>query len=161
MGGEIGQWAEWSHEQSLEWHLLQYPSHYGVWKWVRDLNHLYRNEPALHELDFDQAGFEWVDFSDQDQSIISFIRKGTAQNEAILVIFNCTPVPRYAYRVGVSEGGWWNEVLNSDAADYGGTGYGNLGGVDAPPIPAHGRPYSLLLTLPPLGALVFKRALPL
>jgi 1,4-alpha-glucan branching enzyme len=157
MGAEIGQWAEWSHEQSVEWHLLQYQSHYGIWKWVRDLNRLYRNEPALYELDFEHSGFEWVDFSDQEASAISFLRRGSSTQDAVLVVCNFTPMPRFNYRVGVPEGGWWRELLNSDSAEYGGSGIGNLGGGDAAPIPMHGKAYSLSLALPPLGILVFKK----
>jgi 1,4-alpha-glucan branching enzyme len=157
MGGEIGQWAEWNHEQSIEWHLLEYQSHYGVWKGVRDLNHLYRNEPALYELDFDGAGFEWVDFSDQDQSVISYMRKGQSGHDAVLVVLNLTPMARLDYRVGVPEGGRWRELLNSDAAEYGGSGFGNFGGIDAAPLPIHGRSHSLSITLPPLGILVLKK----
>jgi len=157
MGGEIGQWAEWNHEQSIEWHLLQYHSHYGVWKWVRDLNHLYRNEPALYQLDFEHAGFEWVDFSDQEQSVISFIRRGTSPRETVLVVFNFTPVARFNYRIGVPQEGFWKELLNSDAEEYGGSGHGNFGGTVAAPQPMHGRPCSMLLTLPPLSVLVFKK----
>lgn len=157
MGGEIGQWAEWNHEQSIEWHLLQFQSHYGVWKWVCDLNRLYRSEPALHELDFENAGFEWVDFSDQDSSVISYLRKSRSSQDAVLVVFNLTPVARLNYRVGVPEGGRWRELLNSDAAEYNGSGHGNFGGVDAAPIPMHGKAESLLLTLPPLGMVVLKK----
>ncbi len=157
MGGELGQWAEWSHEQSIEWHLLQYQSHYGVWKWVRDLNHLYRSEPALYEVDFENAGFEWVDFSDQESSVISFIRRGRSQGETILVVCNFTPVPRLNYRVGVPEGGFWRELLNSDANDYGGNGFGNFGGREALAEPYHHRSHSLLLALPPLGIVVLKK----
>ncbi len=157
MGGELGQWAEWNHEQSIEWHLLQYRSHYGVWRWVRDLNALYRNEPALHELDFDNAGFEWVDFNDQEQSVISFLRRGRSTRDVFLVVCNFTPAPRFNYRVGAPEGGWWREVLNSDGAEYGGDGLGNSGGVDALSEASHGRPYSLSLTLPPLGVLICKK----
>lgn len=157
MGSEIGQWAEWNHESSIEWHLLQYQAHYGVWKWVQDLNRLYRNEPALYELDFDNAGFEWVDFSDQDSSIISFLRKKQSPGGEVLVVCNLTPVPRFAYRIGVPEGGWWRELLNSDALEYGGNGYGNFGGVEASPDTIHGKGYSLSLCLPPLGFLLFKK----
>lgn len=156
MGGEFGQWKEWNHDESLEWHVLQYPSHQEVQKWVKDLNHLYRNEPALYERDFEMNGFEWIDFHDWEQSIISFIRKGKNTNEIILVACNFTPVPRYNYRVGVPRGGFWREVLNSDAGIYGGGDLGNSGGVEAAPIPAQGRDYSLSLTLPPLGVLFFK-----
>jgi 1,4-alpha-glucan branching enzyme len=157
MGGEFGQWREWNHEGSLDWHLLRYQEHHGVWQWVRDLNLLYCNEPALHEIDFEHAGFAWVDFSDQEQSVISFLRRGRKTADLFLAIFNFTPVPRFNYRVGVPEGGWWREVLNSDAAEYGGDGYGNSGGAEAAAVPTHGRRHSLSLTLPPLGLLVFKK----
>src|SRR5512143_1961965 len=157
MGGEFGQWREWSHEESLDWHLLGYQEHYGVWQWVRDLNLLYRNEAALHGFDFEPAGFEWVDFSDQEQSVISFLRRGRKTADLFLAICNFTPVPRFNYRVGVPEGGRWSEVLNSDAAEYGGDGYGNVGGAEAELVPCHGRDHSLSLTLPPLGLLVFKK----
>jgi 1,4-alpha-glucan branching enzyme len=157
MGGEFGQWREWNHEGSLDWHLLRYQEHHGVWQWVRDLNLLYRNEPALHEIDFEHAGFAWLDFSDQEQSVISFLRRGRKTADLFLAIFNFTPVPRFNYRVGAPEGGWWREVLNSDAAEYGGDGYGNSGGAEAAAVPIHGRTHSLSLTLPPLGLLVFKK----
>ena len=155
MGGEFGQWREWVHDESLEWHALQFEDHRGLQRWVKDLNHLYRREPALHELDFDPAGFEWVDFRDAEKSIISFLRRGR-RGPPLLVVCNFTPVPRYGYRIGVPAGGYWREVLNSDAREYGGSGQGNLGGVWADPIPWHGRPFSLSLTLPPLGCLYFR-----
>jgi 1,4-alpha-glucan branching enzyme len=157
MGGEFGQWAEWSHEQSIEWHLLRFQAHHGVWQWVRDLNRLYRNEPALHELDFESAGFEWMDFSDHEQSVISYLRKGKSENEVALVVCNFTPVPRFHYRIGAPSGGFWKELANSDAEIYGGTGLGNGWGVNADPVPVHGRSHSLDLTLPPLAMVVFKR----
>ncbi|HEX9019870.1 MAG TPA: 1,4-alpha-glucan branching protein GlgB [Nitrospirota bacterium] len=157
MGGELAQWAEWSHEQSVEWNLLQFQSHYGVWKWVSDLNRLYRSEPALHELDFESAGFEWVDFSDQESSVISYIRKGKSAGSMVLVAFNFTPVPRLNYRIGVPEGGFWRELVNSDAKEYGGDGYGNFGGVEASAEPCHNRSHSLVITIPPLGVVVFRK----
>ncbi len=156
MGGEFGQWSEWYHEASLDWHLLEYPPHQGVRKWVQDLNQLYRNEPAIHELDFSIEGFEWVEFRDSESSVISFIRKCKTTNDIMLVVCNFTPVPRYNYRVGVPRGGFWEEVLNSDATLYGGSGHGNVGGAEAVPIPLHGRYNSISLTLPPLGVLFFK-----
>ncbi len=158
MGGEFGQWNEWSHEDSLEWHLLQYAPHQGIQRWVRDLNHLYRNEPALHERDFSNDGFEWIDFHDWQDSIISFIRKGSSTDDIILVVCNFTPVPRTNYTVGVPRGGWWQEVMNSDAEYYNGTGWGNSGGVEASPLAAQGRFHSVSLDLPPLGVLFFKSA---
>ena len=157
MGGEFGQWQEWYHEESLHWHLLEYPHHQGIQKWIRDLNHFYRNEPALYELDFQPEGFEWIDFSNWEESIISFVRRGKSTKDIILVVCNFTPVPRYNYRVGVPESGFWKEALNSDAQEYGGSGHGNLGGAEAAPIPWHGKNYSLSLTLPPLGVLIFKK----
>jgi len=155
MGGEFGQWSEWYHEVSLDWHLLDHPSHAGVLKWAADLNQAYRREPSLFTQDFAPAGFEWVDCNDLDQSVISFLRRG-AEGEVMLVVCNFTPVPRLHYRVGVPHAGFWGEILNSDALDYGGSGHGNLGGVEAAAIPCHGRPFSLDLTVPPLGALFFE-----
>ncbi|MBI4697666.1 MAG: 1,4-alpha-glucan branching protein GlgB [Nitrospirae bacterium] len=156
MGDEFAQWKEWAHDESLEWHGLEYISHYGVQKWVRDLNHLYRNERALHELDFSNDGFEWIDFHDWEESAISFIRKGRSTDEVILVLCNFTPVPRYGYKVGVPRGGYWRELLNSDSDIYGGSGCGNAGGVEASHEPAQGRPCSISVTLPPLSVLFFK-----
>jgi 1,4-alpha-glucan branching enzyme len=157
MGGEFAQWKEWAHEESLEWHALEYEPHRNVQRWVKDLNNLYRNEPALHELDFDPAGFEWVDFKDVDRSIISYLRKGRSTKDIILVVGNFTPVGRTDYRVGVPLGGTWTEVLNSDAPEYGGGGWGNFGSAEASPEPQHGRSHSLRLALPPLSILVFKK----
>ncbi len=156
MGGEFGQWSEWNHEDSLEWHLLEYDRHQGVQKWVQDLNSLYRGEPALYELDFESGGFEWIDCGDWESSIISFVRRGKSTGDDFVVVCNFTPVIRVNYRVGVSGGGFWEEVLNSEATLYGGSGLGNAGGMEAEPEPFHGRPYSLSLTLPPLGILIFK-----
>lgn len=157
MGGEFGQWREWNHEESLDWHLLQYPPHQGIQQWMRDLNNFYRREPAVHELDFEPRGFEWVDFNDWEQSVIAFLRRGRSTEDTILVVCNFTPVLRHNYRVGVPTGGFWREVLNSDRKKYGGSGQGNFGGVEAARIPFHGREHSLPLTLPPLGILIFKR----
>jgi 1,4-alpha-glucan branching enzyme len=156
MGDEFSQWREWNHDESLEWHVLQYPLHQGIQRWVKDLNHFYKRELAMHELDFSAEGFEWIDLHDWEQNIISFIRKGKSNDEIILVVCNFTPVPRYNYRVGVPRGGFWREVLNSDARLYEGSGHGNLGGIEATPIPSYGRYYSLSLTLPPLGVIFFK-----
>ncbi len=156
MGGEFGQWAEWSHDASLEWHLLEYESHRKLQQWVADLNRAYRNERALHELDCDPAGFEWIDGSDSQQSMLSFMRKSKNGAETIAAVFNFTPVPRLNYRVGVPRGGYWKEILNSDSHAYDGAGYGNLGGLDAHEIASHGRPWSVNLTVPPLGAVFLK-----
>jgi 1,4-alpha-glucan branching enzyme len=156
MGGEFGQWREWYHEESLDWHLLQYGPHAGLRHWVQDLNRLYRSEPALHEVDFEPAGFEWIDCNDSDSSTMSLIRKGRSTDDLLMIVCNFTPVPRPNYRVGAPRGGFWKEVLNSDAWNYGGSGQGNQGGVEAAPVPLHGRPYSLTLTLPPLAAVFLK-----
>jgi 1,4-alpha-glucan branching enzyme len=156
MGGEWGQWWEWHHDQSLDWHLTHYQRHAEVQRWVEDLNRLYRSEPALYELDLEPAGFEWIDVGDFEQSVISFIRKGKSTGDIILVVGNFTPVTRFNYRVGVPYGGLWKEMINSDAKEYGGSGQGNLGGVKATTTCFHGRPYSLNLTLPPLAVVFFK-----
>jgi len=156
MGGEFGQWREWVHDSSLDWDLLDYPLHAGLQRWVEDLNRLYRSEPALHELDCDPAGFEWIDCNDADSSVLSLIRKAKSSSAIMLVLCNFTPVPRYSYRVGTPRGGQWQEILNSDAARYGGSNMGNLGGAESAPIGLHGRPYSLTLTLPPLSVSFFK-----
>jgi 1,4-alpha-glucan branching enzyme len=158
MGGEFGQWREWRHDSSLDWHLLEFPSHRGVLQLLTDLNRIYVNEPAMHELDCDPAGFEWVDASDAEGSTYSFIRRGRSNGDLILAVFNATPVPRLGYRIGVPRGGWWQEILNSDSEHYWGSGVGNAGGVMAEEYHSHGRPFSLSISLPPLGALFFKSA---
>ncbi|MEW6325400.1 MAG: 1,4-alpha-glucan branching protein GlgB [Nitrospirota bacterium] len=156
MGGEFGQVPEWRHEESLEWHVLQYPLHAGLQRWVRDLNRVYRAEPALHELDFELDGFAWLDSQDWEQSVVAFLRKGKTTRGVVAVVANFTPVPRLQYRIGVPCGGYWKELLNSDAALYGGSNLGNGGGVHAEPAPWHGRDYSLSLTVPPLGVIFLK-----
>jgi 1,4-alpha-glucan branching enzyme len=156
MGNEFGQWSEWNHDASLEWHLLKEPFHAGAKQWVRDLNTLYRGQALLHEMDSDPAGFEWVDCTDFHRSIISFLRRGRNPNEQLLFVCNFTPVVRQNYRVGVPLDCYWKEILNSDAVLYGGSGQGNLGGLAAAPLPIHGRPFSLNMTLPPLGIVVFQ-----
>jgi len=155
MGSEFGQWEEWQHDRSPQWDLLSSASHEGVQKWVRDLNLAYHSEPALHEMDFDTHGFEWINANDSEQSVLSFIRKGRS-TQTVAVVCNFTPEVRRDYRIGVDTGGFWREVLNSDSTDYGGSGQGNLGGVNAAPVPSHGRRYSLTLTLPPLAAIFLK-----
>jgi 1,4-alpha-glucan branching enzyme len=159
MGGEIAQWREWHHEESLDWHLLQYAPHEGVRKLVEDLNRMYRAEPALFEHDCESVGFEWVDCADWHGSILAFLRRGKGA-DAVVVACNFTPVPRIGYRLGVPFGGIWRELLNSDGESYGGSGMGNFGGVAAEEIPTHGRPFSLNLTLPPLGAVILKGEAP-
>jgi 1,4-alpha-glucan branching enzyme len=157
MGGDIGQWNEWNHDASLDWHLLQYPLHKGAQRWVRDLNTTYRGQPALHQLDCESAGFEWIDCNDSEQSVLSYLRKGRSAEDTVVVALNFTPVPRHNYRIGVPAGGRWEEILNSDAPLYGGSGQGNIGAVDAAPVGWHGRPYLLNITVPPLGMVVFRR----
>jgi alpha-1,4-glucan:alpha-1,4-glucan 6-glycosyltransferase/4-alpha-glucanotransferase len=156
MGSELGQWREWDHDGSLDWHLLQYDPHGGIQRLVRELNRLYRDEPAMHELDLEPEGFEWVAANDSEQSAIAFLRRGRSPDEVLLFALNFTPVPRTAYLVGAPYPGFWREVMNSDAQEYGGSGHGNMGGVEATPISCHGRPYCLALTLPPLGAVALK-----
>jgi 1,4-alpha-glucan branching enzyme len=158
MGGEFGQWDEWYHEKSLDWNLLDLPHHRGVQQWVRDLNQLYRDEPCLHTIDFTPEGFQWVDFRDADASIVSFLRKGRGTNDMILVAANFTPVPRSNYRIGTPRGGLWREVLNSDAEVYGGSGCGNMGGIEASPEPCHGHSFSIATVLPPLGVIFLKNS---
>lgn len=153
MGGEFGQWREWDHDSSLDWHLLDYGFHQGVQRWCRDLNALYRRLPALHELDCEFSGFEWVEAGDAESSVLAFLRLACRRQDCALIVCNFTPVVRHGYRVGVPHAGFWREVLNSDALEYGGSGQGNLGGVTAGAVTCHGRPYSLELTLPPLAAL--------
>ena len=156
MGGEFGQWREWIHDESLEWHLLQYSPHSGLQQWVSDLNRVYRSQPALYQVDFDSAGFEWIDCNDVEHSVVSLIRKGRTRDDIVAVVCNFTPVTHFNYRIGVPQPGFWRELLNSDAKEYGGSGQGNLGRVEAAPIPFHGRSYSLTITLPPLAAVFFK-----
>jgi 1,4-alpha-glucan branching enzyme len=156
MGGEFGQWKEWNHEESLEWNLLEYDPHLGLQRWVGDLNAMYVRESALYSTDCDPAGFEWIDCTDAESSIVSWIRKSSEGGGRILAVCNFTPVPRTGYRVGVPAAGMWRELLNSDSPIYGGSGMGNAGGFAAEDIPYHGRPHSLMLTLPPLGICIFK-----
>ena len=159
MGGEFGQRAEWNHEWELEWNVLQYPLHAGIQRWVDDVHRVYRSQRALFEVDFHYSGFEWVDFRDAASSVVSFERKSSDGRESIFVVCNFTPVPRYAYRIGVSEDGTYQEVLNSDSLHYGGSNLGNYGSIHADAVPFHDRPFSLSLTLPPLAALFLKRVL--
>jgi 1,4-alpha-glucan branching enzyme len=158
MGDDFGQWDEWNHDGSLDWQLLERPLHSGLRRWVRDLNTFYRGQASLYEVDFEPSGFEWVDCGDSEGSIISFLRRAKNPAEVTLFICNFTPVPRYNYRVGAPMNGYWREALNSDALLYAGSGQGNSGGVEADPLPLHGRPYSLELTIPPLGVLALRPA---
>jgi 1,4-alpha-glucan branching enzyme len=157
MGNEFGQEREWSHDESLEWHLLGDPLHRGVQQLVRDLNRLYREVRALSAIDSDPRGFEWIEPNDADNSVLSFLRRADDGDFAV-VVCNFTPVVRQGYRVGVPHGGDYLEIINSDAGAYGGTNVGNAGRVGAERISAHGRPFSLNLTLPPLGGVILRPA---
>jgi len=158
MGNDFGQWNEWNHDTSLDWHLLSDPRHKGLQRWVRDLNTFLRGEPALYELDADAAGFEWIDCNDVNRSVVSFLRKGRMEGEVLLFVCNFTPMTHHNYRLGAPGGGFWAEVMNGDAPLYGGSGQGNMGGVEASPLPVHGRSWSLSITVPPLATVVFKRS---
>ena len=156
MSDEIGQWDEWNHESSVQWHLLDLPRHRGTQRWVRDLNTFYRGEPALHQLDTDPAGFAWIDCNDAEASVLTYLRRGKETADVLVIACNFTPLPRHNYRIGVPAAGYWTESLNSDAPLYGGSGQGNMGGVEATPIACHGHFQSLNVTLPPLGIVVFR-----
>jgi 1,4-alpha-glucan branching enzyme len=155
MGAELGQWREWNHDDELDWELLDSAAHAAVQRLVRDLNRLYRKHPALHVQDCRPSGFEWIDTHDVEAGVLSFLRRAD-DAPPLLVVCNFTPVPRHGYRVGVPHGGRWREILNSDAEAYGGSGQGNLGGVTADLLAAHGQLHSVSLTLPPLGILFFE-----
>jgi 1,4-alpha-glucan branching enzyme len=155
MGGEFGQWNEWNHDASLDWHLLQQRYHGELMRWVGDLNRFMRQHPALHALDFSGEGFQWTDASNAEESVLVYLRR-SPDHRWVLVVCNFTPVPRYNYRVGVPIGGLWREALNSDAKHYGGSGQGNLGGVEAAPVPAHDHYHSVVLILPPLSVVMFE-----
>ncbi|HSG63857.1 MAG TPA: alpha amylase C-terminal domain-containing protein, partial [Gammaproteobacteria bacterium] len=150
MGSEFAQIREWAHDSSLDWHLLDLPLHRGVADWIRDLNHALAREPALTELDFESAGFQWIDHADADRSILAYMRSDVT-GRPVVVLLNLTPIVRENYRVGVPWPGPWREILNSDAERYGGSGLGNFGRVETAPVPAHGQFDSLAVTLPPLA----------
>ncbi len=156
MGGELGTWNEWYHEASLDWNLLEYERHRGIQRWVEDLNRFYRAEPTMYEYDCDGRGFEWIDCNDDENSVLSFLRKGRLTSDLMLVVCNFTPVVRHNYRVGVPRAGFWQEALNSDAELYGGSQQGNMGGMETSPVAQHGHFHSLNLTLPPLAIVCFK-----
>lgn len=156
MGGEFGQWIEWNDAQSLDWHLLEYPLHAGMQRWVSDLNKVYKQNPALFELDCDPRGFSWIDCQDHDQCILAYSRQSQKAGDTVVIACNFTPVPRYNYRIGVQSHAFYSEVLNSDAAEYGGSGLGNYGGLHSDEWQHHGHPYSIAITLPPLSMVVLK-----
>jgi 1,4-alpha-glucan branching enzyme len=155
MGCEFAQEREWNHDVGLDWHLLSDGNHSGAQSLVRDLNAAYRGVPALHQLDCEPQGFEWIDASDHERSVISFLRRGKDRSLAV-VVCNFTPVPRAHYRIGVPEPGFYAERINTDSAFYGGSNVGNGGGLNAEPVPWHGRPHSIDLTLPPLATAIFE-----
>ena len=156
MGCEIGQWWEWNHEDSLQWHLLDYDPHRGLQRYVTDLNRLYVSQPALHQVDFEWNGFQWIDIHDSEQSTITYFRRAKDPSDIVVCALNLTPVPREGYRMGVPTGGYYRELLNSDAEVYGGSNMGNGGGVQAEETGWHGQPFSVVVTLPPLAAVFFK-----
>jgi 1,4-alpha-glucan branching enzyme len=158
MGGEFGQWSEWNHETSLEWHLLEQPRHAKLRLLIGELNHLYRVEAALHTCEYSPSSFQWIDNRDSENNVLSFLRIGQSEDESIAVVCNFGGLPHPNYRIGVPAKGFWKEILNTDAAQYAGSGQGNFGGVGATPIPLHGRKYSLTINVPPLGAVFFKRS---
>ncbi len=160
MGQEFAQRREWSEDRGLDFDLLEYPPHQGMQRLVRDLNRLHQTEPALYARDCEPEGFRWIIADDFDQSVVAFARYGAAGDRPVVMVANFTPVPRHGYRIGLPSPGWWQEILNTDAEIYGGTGLGNLGGVSAASFPSHGLPASAELTLPPLAALYFQFADP-
>jgi 1,4-alpha-glucan branching enzyme len=152
MGGELAEWEEWNYDGSLHWNLLEHAEHQGVQSLIRDLNHTYRSQPALYEVDFDPSGFRWLEPNDAANNVLAFARLDASGERPVVCVMNLSPVPRYEYRVGMPVCCRWRELLNTDSAYYGGSGVGNLGGVEAEPMPWHDQPFSALLTLPPLGA---------
>jgi 1,4-alpha-glucan branching enzyme len=157
MGSEFGQWREWNHDLSLDWHLLTDAPHAAIRRFVQDLNWHYAAQPALYERDFVPEGFRWIDPNDSDHSVVSFVRYAKDPHDFLVTIFNFTPAVRARWRVGVPEPGRYDELLNSDSELYGGSNVGNLGGVNSEPVPANGFDQSVLLTVPPLGALYLKQ----
>src|SRR5262249_2658854 len=157
MGSEFGQRREWNHDRGLDWQLLDQPSHAGLQRYVQVLNWHYHAEPALHEADFDPEGFRWIDCNDNENSVVSIVRYAKDPTDFVVMIFNFTPAPRLEYRIGVPEPGWYVELLNSDAAAFGGGDVGNGGGIASEPVAAHGFDQSLRLVVPPLGCLLLKR----
>ena len=157
MGSEIGQWREWNYDGSLDWHLLEHAMHRGLQQWVRDLNHVYQREASLHEVDFEGAGFSWIDCNDNENSVISMIRRARDPHDFTVIVANFTPIPRPAYRIGVPEAGWYRELLNSDGALYGGSNMGNGGGVLTQSLASHGYEQSISLVVPPLGFVLLKK----
>jgi len=155
MGSEIGDWNEWSHDRGLPWELLQYDAHRKLQAYARELNRIYREHPAMYEIDFAYNGFDWLDFRDVENSIIAFLRR-SLDGRFLVFVCNFTPVPRTQYKIGVPEPGYYREILNSDSSMFGGSNMGNEGGVTAQPVPSHGRPHNISITVPPLAVLIFE-----
>ncbi len=156
MGGEIGQWKEWNHDEGLEWYILDYPSHRGIQNWIKDLNHLYTYDPALYDNDFSHECFEWINFGDYENSVISFMRTSKDRQDSLIFVLNFTPVPRYNYRLAMPGGGYYEEILNSDSERYWGSNIGNYGKVLSEPVPWDGKQFSINLSIPPLGAVILR-----
>jgi 1,4-alpha-glucan branching enzyme len=156
MGDEIAQWHEWNHDESVQWHLLQWESHHGMQKLVMDLNRIYKEQPALHEVDFEGHGFEWIDSQSRDESVLAFARRAKDSGDVVVVALNLTPVPRLEHRIGVPGAGYYEEIFNSDSERYAGSNIGNAGGLQAEQVGWHGREWSIEMALPPLGAVIFK-----
>jgi 1,4-alpha-glucan branching enzyme len=152
MGGELAEWQEWNYDASLHWDLLEHADHQGMQSLIRDLNRIYRSQPALYEVDFDSRGFRWLEANDAANNVLAFARVDENGEKPIVCVLNLSPVPRYDYRVGMPTCCRWRELLNTDSTFYGGSGVGNMGGVEAEAVPWHDQPFSALLTLPPLGA---------
>jgi 1,4-alpha-glucan branching enzyme len=157
MGGELAMWQEWNDADGLPWAWAEEPPHVGVRRLVRDLNGVYRRETALHEIDYEPAGFQWIDCNDHENSVISLARRGRSEGPPVLAVFNFTPVVRYGYRMGVPEAGRYQELVNTDSESYGGSNVGNAGWLESEDVPAHGHARSIVVTLPPLGGLILKR----
>jgi len=155
MGGEFGQWHEWNHDQSLDWHLLEEPRHDGLRRLVQHLNYIYKSEPALWDQDDSYDGFEWIDFHDADNSVVAFMRK-SRRGDVIAFVVNATPMVRYDYRLGVPHAGFYREIINTDAETYAGSNIGNYGGAQSVNVPWMAREHSILIQLPPLATVAFK-----
>jgi 1,4-alpha-glucan branching enzyme len=156
MGSEFAQWREWSHDESLDWHLLQWRDHQGILRLVCDLNALYQSQPALHQVDFEWQGYEWLELHDWENSVVAFLRRAKNPEDAIVVVCNFTPVVRESYRIGVPTGGYYREIFNSDSEIYGGSNAGNQGGAWGVPEQHAGHPFHLSIRVPPLGVLFLK-----
>jgi 1,4-alpha-glucan branching enzyme len=156
MGGEFAQTTEWAHEKSLDWHLLEYAPHQGMMKLMSTLNTLYKEEGALYEYNFEESGFEWIDINDSENSVVSWLRKGKAEKDQIVVVANFTPVPRENYRVGVPKKGFYAQIFNSDAGEFTGSSINNDAVIESVSITTHGRDNSIAVTLPPLAIVYYK-----